>query len=76
MIKEVHKIMNTIKSNGMYSHKEMKTDMDNFELLEVPEYERKVLLMAWDFRVKESERLAKKLEKFILKCRGELDETI
>lgn len=72
MIKEVHKIMNTIKANGMYSHKERLIEQDNYEIMNTPEYERKVLQMGWDFRTKQSERLCKGLEDFINKCEEEL----
>ena len=74
MIREVHKIMNTIKANGMYSHKERELEESNYDLMQVPPEERRVLRMGWDFRIRESERLAKKLESFILKCEREINE--
>ena len=72
MIREVHKIMNTIKANGMYSHKEREIEESNYDLMQVPPEERRVLRMGWDFRIRESERLSKRLERFIKKCEREL----
>jgi hypothetical protein len=74
MIHEVHKIMNTIKANGMYSHKQQDLDEANYNIMQVPDSEREVLRKGWEFRIRETERLSKQLLDFIEKCERELNE--
>ena len=61
--------MNTIKANGMYSHKEMNLDIDTMDQLNIPDEERKVLVMAWEFRIEETKQLCIDLECFINNCK-------
>jgi hypothetical protein len=68
-IKKVHKIMNTIKANGMYSTKEMNLDLENMDLMNIPPEEKKVLRMGWDFRIEQTKQLCIDLEVFINKCK-------
>jgi len=67
-IRKVHKLQNVIKANGMYSHREMDIDFENMETLEVPEFEKKVLQRAWQFRIDQTKTLCQELADFMDNC--------
>lgn len=57
LIKKIQKVMNTIKANGLYSEKEMHTDMRKLEQSNAPEAEKELLFECWHVRKKINEEL-------------------
>lgn len=62
LIDKIHKIMNTVKKNGLYSSQELSSDLAKFERFHCPAEEERVLLRAWDTRKKANKVLMIQLE--------------
>ena len=57
MIKKLMVIINTVKANGMYSQKELNTDLMKMEQLHTDEKEVDLIVKCWDVRKKAGDKL-------------------
>lgn len=67
LLKEISKIINTIKANGLYSEKEMNMDLARMDEMKAPEHEKELIINAWHIRKRINNDL-------ILECQEVLNE--
>ena len=74
MIQKLHTVMKTIKANGMYSEKEMNTDLQKMENMRTPEEEKQLLIECWNMRRQANKQLMKETKELIEKMKRGIKE--
>ena len=63
MLKKLKEMQKLLLSSGVYSEHNIEVQTANFERLNVPEWERKIVIKMWDVQTKLSHKLLKDIEK-------------